>query len=1157
LSLLRVGSNLTKIIFMRNNYAKFIAFALLFVPFVAQAAFTGLSGDVYAVNAISGNITYRVYAEFSSPTDQLIAIYGYDTAPMSVLTTTSFFQEPNSGNHISSGINAALFPLIPDLAYDSWLTIGRESATANNLQSIGFNWLPFEAGGNLVVNDLFGGTLFCLPGEVQNFPVGGRVLIAQLTTDGVIDLNLNIQWRDGNNISTDTENILLTLPAAGEGCTDPTAVNYDPAATIDNGTCIFVNPSFTELTWELVASNAIPGFQTYRVYANFTNPNDQLVAIYGQDVTPLSITTSGTFYQNPLGTAYSTGITSGVLGLDPNAAYDSWVTVGSENATGNNLQVLNVNAASFEAGNALTINDPVGGAWFVFPDDQPSAFPDANGRVLVAQLTTDGIVDLTINFQYRAQNGSNPQEVGLNLVFPNVIPGCIDPAACNFNPAATQDDGSCIQPTVWFLDADGDGFGSTTSQLACTQPVGYVTNSNDCDDNNPNAFPGAAEIPCNGIDDSCNGQIDENNVDGCTDPTACNFNAAANCDNGSCTYPTVWFLDADGDGFGSTTSQLACTQPVGYVTNSSDCDDSNANVNPAAAEVPCNTIDDNCNGQIDENDVDGCTDPTACNFNAAANCENGSCTFPTIWFLDADGDGFGSTTSQLACTQPVGYVANSNDCDDSNANVNPAAAEVPCNTIDDNCDAIVDDNNVNGCTDPLACNFDPTANCDDASCFFSDNCDNCAPSACADIFESFDDGNFTAGPTWSGTTGSWNVNSDSDAGPGATCSLTARLAVPTATAGTAQLVTGYSNWQANQEWSYWLGRRGQAYTGANTVAFWLYADQSNLASATINGYRVFIGDNVGGDEFILQRVVNGVATNLISSADLPNGVTDVGVAIRVTRSATGVWTLYTSNLAIAAGGGVAADACPASVATIAYGPANDNTFVPAGSAFVGVNVVYSSSASARSAVEFDQLSIITNAAVVLGCTDPMACNYDALATADDGSCEFAVPGFPCGVIPGCTYAAATNFNAAATIDDGSCLFNCSFLGCTDPTAINYNPSANEDDGSCIAAVAGCTDATAVNYNPSANTDDGSCIATVFGCTDPAAFNYNPLANTDNGGCIAVLLGCTDPAFSSYNPYANTDNGQCFNTCVGDLNTDGIVNTTDLLTFLAAFGTICQ
>jgi hypothetical protein len=296
---------------------------------------------------------------------------------------------------------------------------------------------------------------------------------------------------------------------------------------------------------------------------------------------------------------------------------------------------------------------------------------------------------------------------------------------------------------------------------------------------------------------------------------------------------------------------------------------------------------------------------------------------------------------------------------------------------------------------------------------------------------------------------------------------------------------------------------------------------------------------------------------LISSADLPNGVTDVGVAIRVTRSATGVWTLYTSNLAIAAGGGVAADACPASVATIAYGPANDNTFVPAGSAFVGVNVVYSSSASARSAVEFDQLSIITNAAVVLGCTDPMACNYDALATADDGSCEFAVPGFPCGVIPGCTYAAATNFNAAATIDDGSCLFNCSFPGCTDPTAINYNPSANEDDGSCIAAVAGCTNATAVNYNPSANTDDGSCIATVFGCTDPAAFNYNPLANTDNGGCIAVQLGCTDPAFSNYNPFANTDNGQCFNTCVGDLNNDGLINTTDLLTFLVAFGTICQ
>ena len=273
-------------------------------------------------------------------------------------------------------------------------------------------------------------------------------------------------------------------------------------------------------------------------------------------------------------------------------------------------------------------------------------------------------------------------------------------------------DGDATDFGTFYVDTDGDGYGVDAGVVnACAAPAGTAAIAGDCDDDNAAVNPGFAEL-CDLIDNDCDGAVDDSPVD-----------------------TTTFYTDADGDGYGDPTSaESACVAGANQSTNAEDCDDTDAEVHPGAAER-CDDLDDDCDGVADDGapgyqdwyadlDLDGYGDATYSVVDCAApagfvddssdcndlnsriypgnteTCDgfDNDCDGVTdtdaldrdTWYTDADGDGFGDpVTGADDCSQPAGAVADATDCDDLDAGANPAATEV-CDGVDNNCDADID-----------------------------------------------------------------------------------------------------------------------------------------------------------------------------------------------------------------------------------------------------------------------------------------------------------------------------------------------------------------------------------------------------------------------------------------------------------------------------------
>ena len=296
-----------------------------------------------------------------------------------------------------------------------------------------------------------------------------------------------------------------------------------------------------------------------------------------------------------------------------------------------------------------------GGAYYVYPGFTSGTGAERNDhRVRVSEVdftsegltasitnatcsnSSDGAIDLTVTgltepLTYLWSNGAVVEDIN-SLAPGNYKVTVTDARVPAVSLLGSFDVGFAATAVTWYKDADNDGYSDGSTALACAKPEGYKAAADltaitgDCNDADATVHPGATEL-CDSKDNDCDGDVDE----GC--PTG----------------PKTWYRDADRDGFGTTKHvKVSIAKPKRYVDNNLDCKDWIPTVYHNAPELP-DGLDNDCDGEEDE----------------GLDCRK-------QWYLDSDGDGYGNSNYiKLSCKQPGGYVSNSADCKDWDANVYP------------------------------------------------------------------------------------------------------------------------------------------------------------------------------------------------------------------------------------------------------------------------------------------------------------------------------------------------------------------------------------------------------------------------------------------------------------------------------------------------------
>jgi hypothetical protein len=810
--------------------------------------------------------------------------------------------------------------------------------------------------------------------------------------------------------------------------------------------------------------------------------------------------------------------------------------------------------------------------WPVYPDD---CFPD--GCVTVNAHLMDNAGGAWVNVY---NNGvlvlalSDSDSVGVGgyngfgmmvgqFVLGQVVEGCTNGYACNYNPAATCDDGSCEEGCAGCTDPSAVNF----------DPTATINDGSCCGDSNYLTF----------LIDGVPSSVDQIFFSGFGAQTFFDAGASSGCVQDGCwmayvfgpTYDStvVWsMVDANGIVVAQGTPfEFMNGIPIN-INAIEGCPDPNAcNYNPASTCLDYTQCSYDCQG---------CTNPSAGNYDPNATVDDGSCCdlYYTIvadgpmswsaWSFTSFGYAYGYYPYQSGfCLFDGCYTFSTGTQYDQELGANPV---VNWQLLDSDGNVVLTGstetglgvefstpNVLEGCMDGSACNYDPEVNCGNIAlcnydCF-----------GCTDPLAS-------------------NYNSAALVDNG-TCCYNEWYTIVSEVPGT--WYAGPTNWESYVYGQYPAENGFCAFDGCGYLSYYPF-DQSLMvySVSVVNSNGEVVGtlnvDMINGlDNYIYfdQNSVVGCsdfyACNYNPNANCsdyascdyscygctdptapnydPNATNDNGTCCYTSwytldMSAPAWWSVYDNQ-----SGAYVSGQFPV-----------ENGFCMSGGCFQfqafsidGTEVAYT--IYDQEGVEvftgtfgYDGEWVLTNVEnEVVGCTDVYACNYDPMATCND----YNVCTYGC---YGCIDPTAPNYDPTATISDGSCCYGSWFTLTSDQSVYwyvvdgNYGSSGGfypEQTGfcsssSCIGFYVYGLSETPANFQ--ITDGDGNVVLTgttilwgyygydislgeeIAGCTDIDACNFNPDANCDNGTCQWYCGGCMDPTALNYSTTANYEDGTC-------------------------------